>query len=235
MPFRALILDFDGLLLETEGPLFQSWSETFAQHGADLTLEEWSVSIGTADDLDPLDELERRIGRHLDREAVQGIRRARRDELLGAMSESEGVSEFIAEANELGLTIAIASSSPTPWVETHLTRLGLRGYFSHLSCFDGVDAPKPAPDLYLHAIRSLDADPNECIAFEDSHNGLMAAKAAGLRCVVVPTPMTRHMDFGLADLVVPRLGDPPLEVLIRSLIEVELGVGECSRRFRPKK
>jgi HAD superfamily hydrolase (TIGR01509 family) len=216
---KALILDFDGLLLETEGPLFQSWSETFAQFGAELTLEEWSLSIGTADDLDPFDELERRVGRHLDRKAVQSIRRARRDELLEAMPPSEGVSEMIDQANQLGLKIAIASSSPTPWVETHLTRLGLRDHFDQLSCFDGVGAPKPAPDLYLHSIRALNADPNECLAFEDSYNGLLAAKAARLRCVVVPTAMTRHMDFGLADLVVPSLGNPPLKLLIPGLKE----------------
>lgn len=218
MDLEALILDFDGLILETEEPLFEAWSETFAAHGAELTLDEWSGTIGTADDLDPLDELECRIGRRLDRDRVQTLRRARRDELLELLPASDGVLELITQANEHGLPMAIASSSPLSWVDTHLGRLGLREYFCHLSCYEGAGLPKPAPDLYRDALRALDVSPERCIAFEDSHNGLLAAKAAGMPCVVVPTAMTRHMDFSLADLVTLRLGDPPLDVIRRRLL-----------------
>jgi HAD superfamily hydrolase (TIGR01509 family) len=213
---KGVIVDFDGLLLETEEPLFQAWQEVFAEHGVELTLEEWSMSIGTADDLDPMDELELRTGRCFDRKAIQLARRARRDSLLEATPESAGVRDMVDQAHALGLTLAIASSSPTSWVETHLARLGLLEHFSHLSCFNGAGSPKPAPDLYLGALEALGALPEQCIAFEDSHNGLLAAKAAGLRCVVVPTVMTRNMDFTSADLVIPRLGEPPLaEVILR--------------------
>ncbi len=217
MSLEALILDFDGLILETEGPLFQSWSETFAAHGAALTLEEWSVTIGTADDLDPLDELEGRIGRPLDRDAVQTVRRARRDELLEELPPDPGLHELLAQADDSGLRVAIASSSPASWVEAHLARLGLREHFCHLSCYEGLGSPKPAPDLYRRALDALGTAASRCIAFEDSHNGLVAAKSAGIPCVVVPTPMTRHMDFSLADLIVPRLGDPSLDVIAHRL------------------
>ena len=217
MGIRALVFDFDGLLLETEGPLFRSWGETYAAFGLDLSIEEWSAVIGTADAVDPLDELERRTGRRLDRQALHAARRARRDELLEAQAPCRGVLDLTGQCLELGLAMAVASSSPTVWVRTHLERLGLLDRFAYLACFEGRGAPKPAPDLYLRALAALGVEAEECIAFEDSHNGLLAAKAAGLRCVVVPTEMTRHMDFTLADMVLPHLGSAPLVEIIAEL------------------
>ena len=217
MRARALIFDFDGLLLETEGALFESWRELYDAHGTLLSTEEWASTIGTADSVDPMAELERRCGRRLDREWLQSVRRTRRDELLDSLSPCEGVNEITEQALALGLPMAVASSSPLEWVDTHLRRLGLRDLFCHLSCFGGTGAAKPAPDVYLGALSLLGAAAEEVIAFEDSHNGLLAAKAAGLRCVVVPSPMTAQMDFQAADMVLTRLGEPPLEELIKAL------------------
>ena len=217
MSVRALIFDFDGLLLETEWPLFESWRETFARHGVDLTIEEWSASIGTVDQFDPMEELERRTGLLLEREAVQLDRRARRDELIASLPVCSGVREILEEAGSHRLRVAVASSSSLEWVESHLRRLGLDGFFSYLSCFDGSCSAKPYPDLYLRALDALGVPAHHCVAFEDSHNGLLAAKAAQLRCVVVPTPMTRHMDFSLADLVVRDLGGQSLLDLLRTI------------------
>ena len=214
---RAVIFDFDGLLLETEEPLFRAWQETYAAHGAELTLTEWSATIGRADHFDPFSELQRRCGRTLDRAAVEAARRGRRDELMLALDPCAGAAQCLLEVSSLGLRAAVASSSPVDWVDGHLRRLGLRGHFEHLSCFDGSGAAKPAPDLYLAALGALGLGADEAVAFEDSHNGLVAAKAAGLRCVVVPTAMTGHMDFALADAVVERLGQPPLAELLARL------------------
>ena len=216
MTVRAVIYDFDGLLLETEGPTFHSWAETYEAHGVPLSLEEWSLTIGRVDHPDPWEELQRRLGRRLD-PSVRDTRRRRRDELLHRLGPCAGVVESLDEARELGVGTAVASSSPEEWVRPHLERLGLARHIDHLSCWDGTVPAKPAPDLYLRALRLLGVDGGEAVAFEDSHNGLLAAKAAGIRCVVVPTPMTAHMDFSLADLVTDRLGRPPLRDLLESL------------------
>ena len=213
---RAVIYDFDGLLLETEGPTYQSWAETYEAHGVPISVEEWSLTIGRADHPDPWDELQRRVGRRL-AASVREERRRRRDDLLHRLGPCAGVVESLDEARELGLGTAVASSSPVEWVGPHLERLGLAYHIDHLSCWDGTGPAKPAPDLYLRALGHLGVDAGEAVAFEDSHNGLLAAKAAGIRCVVVPTPMTAHMDFSLADLVVDRLGRPPLRDLLVQL------------------
>lgn len=213
---RAVIYDFDGLLLETEGPTYQSWAETYEAHGVPLTLEEWSLTIGRVDHPDPWEELQRRLGRRLD-PSVKEARKRRRDELLLALGPCAGAAESLLEARRLGLATAVASSSAEEWVGPHMERLGLGRHIDHLSCYDGTAPAKPAPDLYLRALRHLGVGSDEALAFEDSHNGLLAAKAAGIRCVVVPTPMTAHMDFSLADLVIDRLGRPPLADLLAQL------------------
>src|SRR4051812_50225798 len=79
MRTRALIFDFDGLLVETEGPVYHAWREVYEAHGLELTLETWGLTIGRADHLDPFDELERQLGRRLDRDAVNEERRGRGD------------------------------------------------------------------------------------------------------------------------------------------------------------
>lgn len=213
---RAVVYDFDGLILETEGPTYQSWAETYEEHGQALSLQEWSLTIGRVDHVDPWEELQRRLGHPLDA-AVAERRRRRRDELLHALGPCAGAAESLEEARRLGLGTAMASSSSEAWVRRHLERLGLARHFDHLSCYDGSVPAKPAPDLYLQALERLGVPAAEAVAFEDSHNGLRAAKAAGLRCVVVPTAMTAHMDFSLADRIVERLGRPPLGQLLAEL------------------
>jgi HAD superfamily hydrolase (TIGR01509 family) len=207
---KALVFDFDGLILDTEGPVFHSWRETFEAHGASLTLEEWSDTIGRANAGDPADWLAERTGLELD-DARRAARKARRDELLAAEAVLPGVHDWLEDAARLGLAVGVASSSEVDWVAGHLERLGLVDRFTCLSCFDGKLEGKPAPDLYLAACASLGVAPADALAVEDSGNGVLAAKAAGLRCVAVPHDLTRDQDLSAADIVVPSLADLPLE------------------------
>ncbi|MEM7601665.1 MAG: HAD-IA family hydrolase, partial [Verrucomicrobiota bacterium] len=80
-------------------------------------------------------------------------------------------------------------------VEGHLNRLGLMNFFETTRCLDDVDTPKPAPDLFLAAVTALSIDPDQAIIFEDSLNGLNAANAAGVDCVIVPNRITHRLDF----------------------------------------
>jgi HAD superfamily hydrolase (TIGR01509 family) len=214
---RALVLDFDGLVLDTETPLLRAWQRTFADHGTELDVAWWATLIGTADHEDPADRLEAIIGRPTDREGLQLARLGLRDQLLEAEDALPGVVELLAQAEALGLALAVASSSSPTWVGGHLERLGLRSRFGHLACHDGRCRPKPAPDLYLAACEGLGVEPGAAVAFEDSRNGVLAAKSAGLRCVAVPSALTSDMDLSAADLRVPSLADLDLEDLIAQL------------------
>lgn len=218
---RAVVFDFDGLILETEEAIFIALRELWAEHGQELTVEMWAQSIGTnsADAFDAVAELNRRVGTDYTEEGLVPRLRPR---IRGLIEEGDllpGVAEWIEEAERAGMGIGIASSSSREWVLGHLERLGHHERFPVVCCFDDVQAHKPLPDSYLEACRRLAVEPGEAMALEDSVNGVRAAKAAGMWCVAVPTAMTRHLDFVAAgaDLVIDSLASTSLDEAISRL------------------
>jgi HAD superfamily hydrolase (TIGR01509 family) len=211
---RALIFDFDGLILDTEGPEFQSWQETYQTHGHELSFDLWATCIGTTGGFDPYTHLEEQLGRALDRGALRTQHRQRCTELLQAQAILPGITEYIAAAQRLGLRLGVASSSTRAWVVGHLSRYGLETHFTCIKCSDDVPRTKPDPALYLVALDALGIRPDEAIALEDSPNGITAAKRAGLFCVAVPNPLTRQLPLDHADLRVSSLAALPLARLL---------------------
>ena len=221
MTIRALIFDFDGLILETEEPVFLSWQELYREHGCQLSFDDWATIIGTMDaDFDPLKSLEDCIGRSLPDNRAQ--RRLQREtELILERPALPGVEKYLKDAQRLGLRIGLASSSPCSWVTNHLTRLRLIDYFQAIRGRDDVKLTKPDPELYLAAAEGLGVPTEEAIALEDSPNGITAAKRAGMYCVAVPNVLTRRLPLEQADLRLDSLIDLPLEELIKK-IEAQL-------------
>ncbi len=199
---RAVIFDFDGLVLDTELPIFAAWRAVFEAHDAiPPTIEEWAEGIGTTEGLDVESWLRARVGdRPIDFEAINESRRTHRDALLELERALPGVEAWLDEADAAGYAVAIASSSPDDWVHEHLDRIGLRTRFATIVTAGGALRSKPAPDTYREACARLRVQPREALALEDSPNGIAAAKAAGLRCVVVPHPLTETLDLSSADL-----------------------------------
>lgn len=163
--------------------------------------------IGSADHFDPVLHLEGLVGELSDKEAVRERIRLRYHEKVAEQRLLPGVSEAVAQAKQVGMKLAVASSSRRPWIEQHLTRLALRPAFECLACRD--DPPglrgKPHPDTYEAALRCLGVAAEDAIAIEDSPNGIRAAKAAGLRCLAVPNGLTAHLDLSQADVTATSL------------------------------
>lgn len=201
MSVRALVFDFDGLILETETPAYQAWVEIYREFGHELPKHLWLDYIGREGGwFDALAYLEGLVGPRDDREAINERRDTRKTELVMAVVETAGLRELLIEAKSRGLRLAVCSSSTPKWVHGHLDRLGLSTFFDHIQCRDRPDLrAKPAPDLYLAACAGLGVRPDDAIAFEDSRNGMLAAQAAGMRCVVVPNELTIAMDLDGAD------------------------------------
>ena len=210
----ALVFDFDGLILETEGPIYQSWRELYAVYNLSLPLETWGQIIGTSDHFDVFGELERQVGQKLDREALVTRQRQREAELIEQQPIRPGVEQYLQDARRLGLRIGLASSSTCRWVTGHLERQGLLAYFDCICAREDVHLTKPDPELYQMAVQALGVAPQQAVAIEDSPNGILAAKRAGLFCLVVPNELTRQLPLDLADLCVESLADFPLEQLL---------------------
>jgi HAD superfamily hydrolase (TIGR01509 family) len=214
---RALVFDFDGLILETETPALESWAEIYREHGHDIPMDLWHDYVGSDTGFDPAGHLAALVGEGFDRVATKARRDARKSELIAALDVMVGVREYVADAQRLGLRLAVASSSSRAWVLGHLERLRLNAEWDAVRTRDDVARTKPAPDLYLSAVAALGVAPAEAVAFEDSANGIAAAKDAGLLCVAVPNALTAGMDLSRADLRLGSLADTPLEELLAHL------------------
>jgi HAD superfamily hydrolase (TIGR01509 family) len=209
----ALVFDFDGLILDTEWTKYTAVSEAFAAHGVELPVDEWREAVGRTDSRHWTDWLEDAVGAPIDRATIYPAGVARSLALLDAEVVRPGVVELLDAATRRGIALAVASSSPSDWVEPHLDRLGLLAGFDAVVTREDVVATKPAPDLYLAAVAAIGAVPARSVALEDSAHGCTAAVAAGLRCVVAPNRLTRRQDFDHADLVVTSLADVDVAML----------------------
>ncbi|WP_158277460.1 HAD family phosphatase [Opitutus sp. ER46] len=208
---RALIFDFDGLMLDTEGPLIESYAAVHAMHGVPFDLPRFMKGVGHAEyAFDPWHG----FSPHADRVQLEVERRAKRDEGLARQQVLPGVVAMLDAARERGLQVGIASNSQHSWVEPHLQRLGLHDRFAFFACREDAVSPKPEPDLYRLVLNRFGLRGPEAIAFEDSETGVRAAKRANLWTVAIPTKHTAHHDLAPADLRVNSMADVTLEALI---------------------
>jgi len=192
---EALLLDFDGLLYGTETAVYDGWNALYARYGLELDLALWvRESVGRppgAADFDPVTHLQRLVGRELDLEALRREgEQAKRDQLPHELLPGAGA--LLAQARARGLATAIVTSNHSANVRRHLERAGTTFHFDALVSAEGdPDRGKPNPALYLEALEVLRVAAPSAVAFEDSPNGVTAAKAAGLVCIAVPNALTR--------------------------------------------
>lgn len=209
-PIAALVFDFDGTIIDTETPVFESWRQTFVRAGVEpVDAEVWSSQVGMADGdaMDVRALLREGLGVAEVPDELETFRRNLIEEMLHAEQVRDGVVDFLDLAEAFGVRLAIGSSSPTTWVDANLRRVGLRDRFEVLSCADPGIPGKPDPTVYVEACRALGADPSASLAIEDSRNGVTAAVAAGMSCIAAPGPMTVGADLSHATVVVESLAN----------------------------
>jgi HAD superfamily hydrolase (TIGR01509 family) len=207
---RAVVFDFDGLLMDTESTLFLSWQyewsqwglalserDFFADHGGDVTEERYALLAAAA-------------GPHYDRELSHRRRLAYRDRLHEDLDLADGLRQWLEEADGLGLRLAVASSSPRDWLTAHLGRTGALPRFAVLAAGDEVTRHKPAPDVYELALARLGLSGAAAVAVEDTAHGVAAARAAGMRCIAIPNPYVAAERVSHAGLVQSSAAELPL-------------------------
>ena len=193
---RALIFDFDGLIVDTESAIYEAWRELYLAHGHDLPLATYVQCVGSVfGHYDPMVALEALLGSPVDWDTHLPMKDARIRAGQQGLDTMPGIRELLAEARAAGIPCVVASSSQRSHVSGWLDRTGLRDQFNFVRSRDDVARAKPFPDLFLSAAEGLGLRPEETLVLEDSSNGLRASLAAGAPCVIVPSPVTDGSDF----------------------------------------
>ncbi len=206
---QAIIFDMDGLLIDSEPVWVEAEIEVFSKVGVPLTPEMTKQTMGLRSDevvrhwhqRFPWDEPSQKA---VDEELIQTM-----VTLLGANDIARpGVQEIIALFEKLELPMAIASSSPRRLINAAIHKLAIDHKMKVIHSAEHEPYGKPHPGVYISAAEKLGVNPEYCLAFEDSPNGILAAKAAKMKCIAVPDEkMQDSKVFGIADRVLASLRD----------------------------
>jgi HAD superfamily hydrolase (TIGR01509 family) len=208
---RALIFDFDGIIIDTETPLIDALASIHERAGHAFSRTGPLGLVGHVGiKLDPWTA----FGPNADRAALEKEHQLLYREMCVRQPVLPGVLDYLKGAKSRGIKLGVASNSSHRHVDGHLTRLGLFDLFDLIRCRDDVKRTKPEPDLYLSVLAHFGRAPTEAIAFEDSAPGTLASRTAGVWTVAVPNPSTLQHNFSAAHLVTPSLATQPLEALL---------------------
>lgn len=197
---KAVVFDFDGLLVDTEWAIYQSWLRIFDNEGHPLPLNVFIQCVGSGyTHWNPADYLEQLTGKTYDWDSINNYRQQEIHADLANSGLLPGAKELITYLSERGIPLAVASSSSHKWVDSWLDKLKIHPYFSTVVCRDDGHPVKPDPSLYLAASAQLNIPPQDCLAIEDSGNGTMAAHRAGMTVFSVPNKITKLSDFKLSN------------------------------------
>jgi HAD superfamily hydrolase (TIGR01509 family) len=207
--FEAVIFDMDGVLVDSEPLHYESTVRVLADVGVPFTARENDQFVGWTD----FAMFERLVARHGLSVTPEDLA-ARRVALMleridEAMPVMPGVPDVPRQLAADGYRLAIASSATPPLIRAVVRTLDVGSIFAVLTSSEEVARGKPAPDVFLEAARRLAVKPAQCVVVEDSRNGLLAAKAAGMACAAIPCATTRHHDFREADWRLQSLTELP--------------------------
>ncbi len=215
---KAIVFDFDGLILDTETFDYKAWQAIYRDHGIDLPLSTWLPLVGDANQNFDIDQrIAELTGKPVDRAELRKRHRSIYLEMLEGIPPMPGVEDYLCAAKRLGIRVGIASGSRRSWVLDGLEQIGLADRFETIVGRDDVGSAKPDPASYLTAVSNLGVTVDQAFALEDSPPGVAAAKNAGLYCIAVPGPMTKNLSFHNADMRLESLVDMPLPELLETL------------------
>jgi len=203
---KAVLFDFDGIIIDSEWPIYESWMRVFEAEGHSLGVEMYVKCIGSDfDTWSPEKYLEDLTGKEFNWQEVNARRQVELEADLVGVEPLAGVVSLFEKLKMEGKKIAVVSSSTHKWVDAWLEKLDLIKYCDHVVCRGDAPQIKPAPDLYAEAVKRFGLEPDACLVIEDSLNGMLAGNAAGCRTLVVPSRLTSCLDFSSADVVIGSL------------------------------
>ncbi len=201
---KVILFDMDGVLVNTEPLHYQLWKQVFAERGLDLAFEHYKGCIG-ANGKRLMELVLEHYGVDFRDDQTIFVRYYQlKEEHLryGEIPRIEGVPETLAQLQNRGYRMAVASSSTQDYIELCTDRAGIGHFFDVRFSAQWVKNTKPAPDVFLAAAEKMNAVPADCIVVEDSTNGTLAAKAAGMRCIGFANPDSAGQCLDAADTLI---------------------------------
>ena len=210
---RVILFDMDGVLMNTEVLHYAIWQQVFAERGLTVDFEHYKGCIGSTNArLMELIYEGYGVDFRGDESIIQRFFQLKWEHIrVHGVPPIEGVAQTLAQLKARGYRMAVASSSPRKAIELCLQSLQIQHFFEVLFSSEQVARPKPAPDVFLAAAEKMGASPEICVVVEDSTNGTLAAKAAGMRCIGFDNPDSAGQCLDAADV---RIGS------FRELLEV---------------
>lgn len=218
MELNTVIFDMDGLLIDSEPLWEEATEEVFKQYNVTLSHQQYLSSTGLR-----TKEFVQWWFRHF-QIADEHLAKAEADVIASVLEKAKlkglkmpGVDHIFKLFFEYGFKMGVASSSPMNLIDLVVDKLEIKPYLSAIVSAESLEYGKPHPQVYLNCADALGADPANCVCFEDSFNGMIAAKAARMKCVIVPAPAQQKQDrWAAADLKLSSLqnfGDLHLQML----------------------
>lgn len=207
MQLNTVIFDMDGLLIDSEPLWDEAAAEVFGQYGIEIDQKQYSLTTG----LRTKEFVEWwftwfKIDKKFLQKAEEDIVEKVIDKILVKGRPQPGLEYILSFFTERRFKIGLASSSPVNIIDAAIDLLGIRNFLNAISSASELKFGKPHPEVYLNCAEELNSPPTDCISFEDSFNGLISAKAARMKCVVVPAKdQSDEIKWSIADLKISSL------------------------------
>lgn len=213
----AVIFDMDGVLVDTEPFHVANEKQMFRKMNLYISDEEHARYMGAATDV-MWEQIIRE--RNLKFDVAEITNQSIQQEIpyfqsLDKIDPMPGLVNLLEKLQESGIPMAVASSSDKAIIDIILEKSGLRKYFLYVVSSGEIGKSKPEPDVFLHAAKLLGISPENCIVFEDSKNGIKAAKAAGMYCIAYSGGNTGHQDQSQADRRITDYNEIDIETLLK--------------------
>lgn len=200
-PLKAIFFDFDGTLVNSEPLHFQMWQQVLSDYGVGLTEDQYKAHYAGVPTLLNAEDMVKRFALPVEHTVLSNAKKSLTRSVVAEKgfplmpSVRDILAHFAACDVKLGIVTGAARSN----VEVTLRANALEHYFSLVISGEDISRNKPAPDCYLLAMEKMRVTAQECLAFEDTESGANAAASAGVRCLAVPTPLSSHHDFSMAE------------------------------------
>lgn len=218
---KAIIFDMDGVMTNTEPVHYACWKEVLKEDGVDLEYETYKACIGSTREFF-LDLVKENYGKVYDDPQTALDRMQEKKDLFiekNGLPVMPGIKDAVKRLQEAGYLLAVASSSPMYAIESTLDTIGIRTCFQSLTSGSEVERSKPEPDTFLRAMEKMQLRPEDCLVVEDSTNGGLAAKAAGMKCVWFHNQDSGDQSIPHADLEITEWNEENTERILRLMKE----------------